>query len=154
MYTAGYGYITNYNAHKETASGVQLAENRLWQQLLMKNNLGRVNFEHRYRLEQRWLKRASDSQLHRIRYLLRATVPLNKPKLEKNALFVTFYNEVFIHLTSQPFDRNRLYGALGFQITPVSNIQLGYMAQTSGNKTRQFLQAVFIYNLDFRKTES
>ena len=31
-------------------------ENRIWQQFILKNKVGNINFRHRYRLEQRWIK--------------------------------------------------------------------------------------------------
>lgn len=150
----GYGYVTNYAFDKEQLRGVQVSENRIWQQFLMRNNIGRCLFEHRYRLEQRWMQVNNNNRyLNRIRYLLRLTVPLNKKEIEKNTLFLSFYDEVFIHLSSTPFDRNRLYGAIGYQFMPNANIQLGYLAQTVNTTTKQYLQAAIFYNIDFRKKE-
>ncbi len=150
----GYAYITNYAFDKEQLSGVQVSENRIWQQFLIRNNLGRCLFEHRYRLEQRWIQSSNNNRyLNRIRYLLRVTVPLNKKEIEKNTLFLSFYDEVFIHLSPTPFDRNRLYGAIGYQFLPNANIQLGYLAQTVNITTKQYLQAAVFYNIDFRKKE-
>lgn len=149
--TLGYAYIPNYAMDKEVNKGVQVTENRMWQQVLLKHPIGRVNFEHRYRLEQRWLQtKLGDRFLSRVRYLLRATIPLNKKTIEKKAIFISFYNEVFIHFSSTPFDRNRLYGAVGYQFSPNSNFQLGYLAQTVNNLTKQYLQAGIFYNFDFR----
>jgi len=150
----GYAYITNYAFDKEQLSGVQVSENRIWQQFLMRNNLGRCLFEHRYRLEQRWMQSNNNTRyLDRIRYLLRVTVPLNKKEIEKNTLFLSFYDELFINLSAIPYDRNRLYGAIGYQFLPNANIQLGYLAQTVNTRTKHYLQAAVFYNIDFRKKE-
>lgn len=150
----GYAYITNYAFDKEQLSGVQVSENRIWQQFLMRNNIGRCWFEHRYRLEQRWMQSNNNNRyLNRIRYLLRVTVPLNKKEIEKNIFFLSFYDEVFIHFSSTPFDRNRLYGAIGYQFMPNANIQLGYLAQTVNITIKHYLQAAVFYNIDFRKKE-
>jgi hypothetical protein len=150
----GYAYVTNYAFDKEQLAGVQVSENRIWQQLLMRNNLGRFNFEHRYRLEQRWIQSGNDKRyIDRIRYLLRVTVPLNKNEIKKNTLFLSFYDELFINLTSSPYDRNRLYGAIGYQFMPNANIQVGYLAQTINITTKQYLQTAIFYNIDFRKKE-
>jgi len=150
----GYAYVTNYAFDKEQLSGVQVSENRIWQQFLMRNNLGRCLFEHRYRLEQRWMQSNNNNRyLNRIRYLLRVTVPLNKKEIEKNTLFLSFYDEIFINLSATPFDRNRLYGAIGYQFLPNANIQLGYLAQTLNTTTKQYLQTAVFYNIDFRKKE-
>jgi len=150
----GYANVTNYAYDKEQLPGVQISENRLWQQFLMRNTLGRISFEHRYRLEQRWLNGSQNIYLDRIRYLLRATIPINKIKLETKTVFVSFYDEVFIHLNDKPFDRNRLYGAVGYQFTPLFNIQIGYLAQTVNATTKSYLQTAIFYNLDFRKSST
>jgi len=152
--STGYAYITNYAFDKEQLPGVQVSENRIWQQFLMRNNLGRCLFEHRYRLEQRWMQSNNNTRyLDRIRYLLRVTVPLNKKEIEKNTLFLSFYDEVFINLSAIPYDRNRLYGAIGYQFLPNANIQLGYLAQTVNTRTKHYLQAAVFYNIDLRKKE-
>ena len=147
----GYAHVPNFAFDKDQFPGVQVSEHRIWQQLIMKNNLGRVNFEHRYRLEQRWLQSNNgDKYLNRIRYLLRAIIPLNKKAIEKNTLFLSFYDEVFIHFSPSPFDRNRFYAAVGYQILPNSNVQLGYLAQTVNITTKHYLQAAFFFNLYLR----
>ncbi len=152
--SAGYAYVPNFAFDKENLKGVQVSENRTWQQFLMRNNLGRVNFEHRYRLEQRWLQSNNgDKYLNRIRYLLRLTVPLNKKVIEKQTVFLTFYDELFIHFSSTPFDRNRLYGAIGYQFLPNLNIQLGYLTQTVNTTTKYYLQTAVFYNVDLRKNK-
>lgn len=148
----GYAHVTNYAFDKEQLSSVLLTENRIWQQFVMRNNLGKYFFEHRYRLEQRWLQSNNGNKyLNRMRCLLRVTVPLNKKTIEKNTVFLTFYDEIFIHFSATPFDRNRLYGAVGFQFSPNFNIQLGYLAQTASITTKQYLQTALIYNLDIRQ---
>ncbi|MBK5279015.1 MAG: DUF2490 domain-containing protein [Bacteroidia bacterium] len=147
----GYANITNYAYDKEQLPGVQVNENRLWQQFIMRNSLGRISFEHRYRIEQRWLNGNQSLYLDRIRYLVRATIPIGKNKIEAKTFFVSFYDEIFIHLNNKPFDRNRLYGAVGYQFNPLVNLQLGYLAQTVNTTTKSYLQAAIFYNLDFRK---
>lgn len=152
--SVGYGHISNYLFDKERVPGISVSENRLWQQVLLRGNYGRVLFEHRYRFEQRWLaSKSTDKYLDRIRYLFRVTVPLNKEQLEKKTFFLAFYNEVFIHFTTTPFDRNRLFGALGYRLTPTVDLQLGYLAQTVNITTKHYLQAAFFYNIDLRKKE-
>ncbi|MEJ6980442.1 DUF2490 domain-containing protein [Pedobacter sp. P351] len=152
--TAGYGLITNYAFDEETFQSPSVSENRGWQQILLRNNLGRCFFEHRYRLEQRWIESKDNKRyLDRIRYLMRVSVPLNSKIIEKNTIFLSFYDEAFIHLSSTPFDRNRLYGAFAWQIAPNANIQLGYLAQTVNNNTKSYLQTAVNYTLDLRKNE-
>lgn len=152
LLSAGYANVTNYAFDKEQMQGIQASENRTWQQFIVRNNLGRCFLEHRYRLEQRWIQSNNNNRyLDRIRYLLRVTVPLNKKEMEKKTIFLSFYNEVFIHFSATPFDRNRLYGALGYQFLKNANIQIGYLAQSVGQTTRQYFQTAIFYNIDFRK---
>ena len=152
--SAGYAYIANYAYDKELMPGVQTSENRLWQQFFMKHNVQRVYLEHRYRLEQRWVHSGSgDRYLDRIGYLIRASIPANKMTIEIFTLFLTVYDELFVHFSNTPFDRNRLFGAIGYQFLPGSNIQLGYLAQTVNATTKYYLQAAVFYNLDLRKQD-
>ncbi len=150
--TLGYASITNFAFNDERFENPTVNENRIWQQLLMKNNIGRFFFEHRYRAEQRWLKSQNNNLYRdRIRYLIRMNIPLNKKTIESNTLFLSFYDELFINITSNPFDRNRLYGALGFQFTNGLNLQLGYMAQTVNVSTKHYFQTAINYTFDLRK---
>jgi hypothetical protein len=150
--TIGCALVNNFLYNDERFENPYMTENRLWQQLLMKNNLGRFLFEHRYRVEQRWLK-SQNNHLYRdrIRYLLRLNIPLNKKTIENNTLYLSFYDELFVNITSSPFDRNRLFGALGFQFGNGLNLQLGYMAQTVGIYTKHYVQTAINYNFDLRK---
>ena len=150
--TAGYGRITNYQLDDDVIQTPSTSENRVWQQVLLRNNFGRFFLEHRYRLEQRWIKsNNSERYLDRARYLMRVSIPVTSKEIEKNSLFLSFYDEVFIHFTSTPFDRNRLYGAIAYQLAPNANVQLGYLAQTVNNTTKSYLQTAVIYTLDLRK---
>jgi len=154
IFTGGYGWITNY---KDDADGDFLKpptvnENRIWQQMQLKNNIGRVFLEHRYRIEQRWINQSNSTNYkNRIRYLLRLSIPINKKEIKKNTIFVGLHDEVFIHLNSTPFDRNRLYGALGYQFNLITNIQIGYLFQSVGSVSKQYLQLSLNYNPDLRK---
>lgn len=154
MLSAGYGRITNYMYDYELIETPVASENRIWQQGILKNNIGRAFFEHRYRLEQRLIHSNDNTRyIDRIRYLMRVTVPLNKIKVEKNAFFLSFYDEVFIHFSNSPFDRNRLYAAMGYQLSDNCNFQLGYLAQTVNSRTNSYLQLALFYNLKFKKEE-
>ncbi len=153
--SVGYAHITNYAFDKELFSGIKVSENRIWQQFIMRNSLGRCFFEHRYRLEQRWIQSNNNNRyLDRVRYLLRLTIPINKKEIEKSTLSLSFYDELFMNISSMPFDRNRLYGAISYHFLPTFNIQVGYLAQTVNTTTKHYLQAAVFYTIDFRKNET
>ena len=71
----------------------------------------------------------------------------------KNTLFLSVYDEIFLHLNENPWDRNRLYGALGFQFSPSVNLQIGYLQQIVGIQSKQYLQVGLNYNPDLRKAK-
>ncbi|WP_438425728.1 DUF2490 domain-containing protein [Aquimarina macrocephali] len=145
--TAGYAYISNHIYESERTSP-EVEEHRIWQQLITTNNLGRVKFEHRYRVEERFIK--SDFKT-RFRYRLMLFLPLNKPKIEKGTLFVGVYDEIFINGEEEFFDRNRLYGGLGYQLSKNVNLQTGLLYQRLRNTGKAFLQFGVVFNTDLRK---
>jgi len=146
--TAGYGYIGGHEFESEQTHP-ESEEHRTWQQFILINRIGRVKFEHRYRIEQRWIN--SDYR-NRFRYRLMLFIPLNNPKIEKGTLFLGLYDEIFVNGKSTYFDRNRLYGALGYQFHKTSGIQLGLLHQQQSNFKKWYLQVGLVFNPDFRKT--
>ncbi len=169
--TAGYGWIVTF-PYGEQPSITTLHENRLWQQAVLRQNSGRIRFNHRLRFEQRWVEhydRLPDGSLaytgrnysDRFRYRFLVDLPLNKAVFEKNTLFVSVYNEFFVNygrnLKLNRFDQNRLYAAMGYQFSPNGNVQLGYMQQliVKSNAWQEelnnTLQLSLTYNLNFQK---
>ena len=145
--TAGYAYIPSY-VYDSEQSAPETEEHRIWQQFILINQLGRVKFEHRYRIEQRWV---NQDYRNRFRYRLMLFIPVNKPKIEKGTLFIGLYDEVFINSKKTFFDRNRLYGALGYQFSKSTGIQLGMMRQQVNDFGKWYLQMAVVINTDLRK---
>lgn len=102
-------------------------EFRTWQQLNINHNLGRLKFEHRYRVEQRWF--AKDGYRNRFRYRLSSLFPLNNKKLESKTFYVTAYNEIFLTNTTPYFQRNRVFGGFGYKFNDMFVLQPGYLYQ-------------------------
>ncbi len=150
--TAGYAWLPNYAYDKEALPGVRTIENRIWEQYQKNHKWGKTAFNHRFRLEQRWLSFNNITQYkNRARYMMRVSVPLSAAGITPGNWFASFYDEIFMDISNQPFDRNRLYGALGYQFTPLINLQIGYLAQTVKSVTKSYLQLGLNYNLDLRK---
>jgi uncharacterized protein DUF2490 len=143
--TAGYAYIPSY-VFESDQKAPESTEHRIWQQFILNNNIGRVKFEHRYRIEQRWV---NQDYRNRFRYRLMLFVPINKPVIEKGTLFVGLYDEIFINSKNVFFDRNRLYGALGYQLHQTASVQIGMLNQQVTDFDKWYLQFAFIYNPDF-----
>lgn len=148
--TAGYGYITNHPYDKEVTSHLS-TEHRIWQQFITKNSLWRLFFEHRYRLEQRWISN-SYSIKHRARYRIMINIPLNKATIGPQTFFVTIYDEPFINIQrNRVFDRNRLYGALGYQFNSSTNLQIGVMNQALEGFNKYHFQMGLVFNPELYK---
>ena len=123
------------------------AEARIYQEALLRQSLGSFAFlRHRYRFEQRWV---DDQDFRtRFRYALFVDVPLNGRGTGRSAVYLALYDEVFINgelsigegRTVQRFDRNRLYGALGYGLTDRYKLQGGYMLQTGTNGSKGQIQ--------------
>lgn len=147
MLTAGYAYVAGH-VYESDQTTPESEESRIWQQFILNNKIGRVKFEHRYRLEQRWVNKVYKN---RFRYRLMLFVPINKPTIEKGTLFIGLYDEVFINDQKTFFDRNRLYGALGYQLSKSASFQLGFMRQQLNDSAKNYLQFALAFNPDFRK---
>lgn len=143
--TFGYGYIDTDNSFGEIPGEVNSIEHRIFEQFILKNKVWEFLFEHRYRLEQRFLDfgNATDTQ-HRARYRLQMTLPLT------NTFFLNFYDELFINLQDDLFGQNRLYGAVGVNVTENSSVQLGYLRNQFPNAVYDRLQVAVFYNPDLR----
>ena len=148
--TFGYGNITSHDFESEQ-SGPESTEHRIFQQLILINRVSRLKFEHRYRLEQRWVN--SDYR-NRIRYRLMVTMPINKETISPGAFFIGLYDEIFVNTEQTFFDRNRLYAALGYQINPITQVQMGYLRQRVNSFGKNYIQFAVVFNPDLRKDKS
>ncbi len=138
----GYGYILSEN-YINTEDKVQVNEHRIYQQFITKQQFGRFNISHRYRLEERFVE--SVFKL-RFRYFLSCKVALNNSKLQKKTFYLSAYNELFIGSKSPQFDRNRLYGGLGYQHNSKLKFEAGYMNQFFSSSNRDQLNLIVAFN--------
>lgn len=148
--TFGYAHIGNYEYDSERKSP-EVEEHRIWQQFLTTNTIGRVKLEHRYRLEERFVE---DDFKMRFRYRLMVFVPLNRPIIEAGTLYLGMYDELFINDKRNFFDRNRLYGGLGYQYANNMHFQVGLLRQEVQTTAKTFLQFGLIFNRDLRNTKN
>lgn len=154
LVTLGYGYIPTETYDKERPDA-QSIEHRIWQQFILTNSIGRFHFEHRYRIEQRWINSEETTRyLDRLRYRLMVNIPLNKAEMLENTVFLSFYDEVFLNVTDTPFDQNRLYGALGYKFSKAISLQAGYLRHRLGPNNYNRLQLAFFINSDLTKAFS
>lgn len=153
--TLGYGFIETDPTFAEVGnvSGTVLlhnnsiSENRIFEQFILKNKVWEFKFEHRYRLEQRFVQNnfTNDSNtLHRARYRIQMTLPLT------DTFFLNFYDEIFINLQNEAFGQNRLYAAVGVNVTQDLSMQFGYLKNHFSATNYDRLQVGIVYNTDLR----
>lgn len=127
----GYGFIRSENYFSVfTDDKFVVNEHRVYQQFITKQSFGRVKIQHRYRLEERWVE-DQDFKL-RFRYFLALNIPLNHNDMVDNTVYLSGYNELFINHQNNIFDRNRLYGGVGYKLNSLVRFELGYMNQFFG----------------------
>lgn len=122
----GYGYILSENYIAGTDNKESVEEHRIFQQFTTKQKVGSLNISHRYRFEQRFVE--ADFKL-RFRYFLGLNVPLAKKEDMADTFYLSAYNEIFLNTKTSIFDRNRVYGGLGYRINDNIRLELGYMNQ-------------------------
>ena len=137
----GYGYILSENYIANTDEKFQVNEHRIYQQLITKQKFKNITIQHRYRFEQRFVE--DDFKL-RFRYFLGVNAPLSKK--ETNKWYLSAYNELFINTESSVFDRNRLYGGLGYKISNSVRMELGYMNQFFETSSRDQFNIITFVN--------
>jgi hypothetical protein len=153
--TLGYGFIETDPSFKEVniiAGDIlipnnSISEHRLFEQFILKNKVWEFKFEHRYRLEQRFVQNnysGISNTFHRARYRLQMTVPLT------DIFFLNFYDEIFINLQKEAFGQNRLYAAIGVNVTDDLSMQFGYLKNHFSNTDFDRIQIGIVYNSDLR----
>lgn len=143
-FTLGYGNITTGQFGENTTT---TGESRIYQEALFPVKFGnRVYTNHRFRYEQRFVD--NQDLRTRYRYNLFLNVALNKPAMEAKTLYLALYNELFINgersigdgRTVEVYDRNRLYGAVGYILKDGLKVQAGFMNQNTDNWSKNQFQ--------------
>jgi hypothetical protein len=136
MGTAGYAFAYSYPYGEHPSAKRNFAENRYFEQLLVRNQFRKIAFQHRLRLEQRMVQvpapqRPLEDQWQfrqRFRYMLRGDIPLPSKRF-----YLGLYDEFFINFGgnrgSRYLDQNRAYGALGIRLSSFEKFEIGYMHQ-------------------------
>lgn len=147
--TAAIGHYATYTLGGNFVEPLTTTETRTWLQLIMEQKWDRINFEHRYRIEQRHL---STGYKNRIRYRLNAVIPINHPETSPKTIYAYIGDEIFIGFTAPFYERNRFYAGLGYKFTQVFTIQSGYIRQydykLTSELSRHFLQTALFINLN------
>ena len=122
----GYGFIKSENYAANGLDKITVNEHRIFQQFTSKQKVGKLSLTHRYRFEQRFVE--SDFKA-RFRYFLAFKLPFKGTEEAPSKYYLSAYNEIFLNTKSSVFDRNRVYGGLGYQLNKNVRLEAGYMNQ-------------------------
>lgn len=168
--TAGYCFVQTAPYGNYPAKSA-FPENRSWQQLQVKNQLGRFEMISRFRSEQRFVNvpvladgvwRPGEAQFsHRFRFLNRVSIPFKGKTIEEKTVYFSVYDEIFVNagknITFNVFDQNRLYAAFGYRFPKLGRLEIGYLNQlifkSDGVKVENnhTLQVGLFSSIEFRK---
>ena len=141
----GLAYIQSNWEEGDVAKPVT-KEQRIYQQYLYKQKINNLFITHRARVEERFI--ADDFGL-RSRYFLSLQKPLNGKLLNRRSIYVSCFNELFLDIKNQKFDRNRFYTGIGFGVSDDIRLETGYLIQAQKNNTRGQFQLIVYNNLSF-----
>ncbi len=139
----GYAFIYSEPYIGDTDIKTEFNENRIYQQFITRQTFGRFALQHRYRFEQRFFE--DDFRL-RLRYFFALNVALNKDQMTDQTLYLSAYNEIFMNTEKTYFDRNRLYGGIGYRFSQKARTEIGIMNQSTNNSSRNQLNIITFLN--------
>jgi hypothetical protein len=121
----GTGTYHTYD-YLDLSKGPNTNEYRVWEQMTINQYLTPIKFEHRYRVEQRWV---NGDYRNRFRYRLNMFIPLNNTKIVAKTWFLSIFDEVFFNNKVPNFERNRISASLGYQFDKKWIVQAGWINQ-------------------------
>jgi hypothetical protein len=62
------------------------------------------------------------------------------------AVYFSAYNEIFVNTEQNLFDRNRLYGGIGYRFYSKLRSEIGVMNQTTNSISRNQLNVITFFN--------
>lgn len=177
--SGGYTYFqTHEYGRYPTVSGRPQPEHRLYEDVTLTDELGRLQLAQRLRLEQRWLgERANEgagavqdwNYQHRIRYQLSGSFPLQGPTIDDGEWYLNAFDELFIsfgrNVGNNVFNQNRISGGLGYQFSGTAKVELNYLNQVSQHadpdpasgrpvfEINNGLRLNILYDLDFTSSQ-
>lgn len=140
----GYAWIETfpYGDYPINALGRDFTEHRTFQMATLTDKPGRLDFAHRFMLEQRWIGRYTRPELasedeyffvNRLRYMFRMQCPLKGNTLDDKEFYAAAYDEIFIgfgkNVNENVFDQNRIGLLIGYRASSKFRIEGGCFNQ-------------------------
>ncbi len=145
LFRVGYAWIETlpYGEYPINGLGRDFTEHRIFEMVQLSHKEGKLDFSHRFMLEQRFVGRYSSANqttedefpfLNRMRYMVRLQLPLKGNEVKDKTPYVALYNEIFIgfgeNVNANVFDQNRIGLLLGYRINKNIRVEGGYLNQT------------------------
>lgn len=145
----GTSYVLTHAGNQSSLSTMVIPEIRLNQDLSYKQKFANFSVGHRYRMEERFIKRNINDTLtdghkfiERLSYTLSFEYKLLKSKNKIRALTLKASDGIFInakkHIAYTTFDQNRFFTGLNYQMYQNVTIEMGYInifqKRISGNE--------------------
>lgn len=162
----GYGWIETFNYGEIPIHplGKDFTEHRIFQMVQITTRMGRSEWLHRCKAEQRFIGQYSNPSLthedifistHRVRYMLRYQINVVNNAKSSSGLYFAAYDELFISLgriaQRNHFDQNRFALLMGYRFTPSLAIEAGYFNQIlqlvrniNGSNVYQFNDGIIV----------
>ncbi len=125
----------NFNTNQSSLDRPFVPEWRIWHEYQFAMPLSRLMVYHRIRIEHRWTKGFKDGSPYifrnRWRYMFRAKLPINKPKLVPKTFYFAPEAELIMQsgkpVINSPMEDLRLTASLGYIIRPQLSVAAGLM---------------------------
>lgn len=157
---AGYAFAQTYS-YGDFPAAFAFPEHRIFEQVLLKNPIGKVDVSHRFMLEQRFVgsvslqngvQKTDYNYLNRMRYRAKVEIPLQNNKSSSN-LSLILQDEIFIgwgeNIGANIFDQNRIGILLGYKLNKLVKLEAGYINQTLQQGKRINNKPVYQHNNGF-----
>ena len=153
---AGYAFAQTF-PYGDYPNANTFPEHRLFEQVVLKQAINKIELSHRFTLEQRFVGKVTYTNsnknidwiyMNRIRYRLRTEIPFAKNKWR-----IILQDELFIgwgkNTGTNIFDQNRIGILLGYKLNKNIKSEAGYLNQVLQQGKKVNNKAVFQYNNGF-----
>ena len=149
---AGYTWQGEYNDQTD----FELATNDIMEQVQWIDNwTSQLNFQYRFRLEQRMFAHEDDvghRMRHRVRFMY--SIPDSKAYLIASDELFVYFNDIetgrLTHSVQSGINQNRSYVGVGYKVAPFLNVDTGYQLQYVHNYgTPDLTNHIWMTNMNF-----
>ena len=145
LFRVGYAWAETFPYGDIPINGLgrDFTEHRIFEMAQLSHKEGKVEFSHRFMLEQRFVGRYSSANvskedefpfLNRMRYMIRLQVPLKGNEMKDKTPYFAIYDEILVgfgkNVNANVFDQNRIGILLGYRFNKNIRIEAGYLNQT------------------------